>query len=121
MSNIDLDGTVVAMTSASLGLGKSMSLALARAGARVALGAPELDLSPAGMPTEVVATLNRGIAESIKMPEVTERMAQQGLIPVGSSSANFAAFQRRDGEVSEDHPGRQHKDQQLSEHMVVSD
>ena len=29
MSGIDLDGTVVAMTGASVGLGRSMSLALA--------------------------------------------------------------------------------------------
>src|SRR5260221_2434842 len=44
MSGIDLDGTVVAITGASVGLGKSMSLALAAAGARVALAAPEVDL-----------------------------------------------------------------------------
>jgi NAD(P)-dependent dehydrogenase (short-subunit alcohol dehydrogenase family) len=44
MSDIDLDGTVVAMTGASVGLGRSMSLALARAGARVVLAAPETDL-----------------------------------------------------------------------------
>ena len=44
MSGIDLDGTVVAMTGASLGLGRSMSLALASAGARVVLAAPEADL-----------------------------------------------------------------------------
>ena len=44
MSGIDLDGTVVAMTGASVGLGRSMSLALAKAGARVALAAPETDL-----------------------------------------------------------------------------
>jgi len=43
-SGIDLDGTVVAMTGASVGLGRSMSLALAEAGARVVLAAPELDL-----------------------------------------------------------------------------
>lgn len=44
MSGIDLDGTVVAMTGASVGLGRSMSLALAKAGARVVLAAPEMDL-----------------------------------------------------------------------------
>jgi NAD(P)-dependent dehydrogenase (short-subunit alcohol dehydrogenase family) len=44
MSGIDLDGTVVAMTGASVGLGRSMSLALAQAGARVVLAAPEADL-----------------------------------------------------------------------------
>ena len=41
MTSIDLDGTVVAMTGASVGLGKSMSLALAQAGARVVMAAPE--------------------------------------------------------------------------------
>jgi 3-oxoacyl-[acyl-carrier protein] reductase len=44
MSGIDLDGTVVAMTGASVGLGRSMSLALASAGARVVLAAPETEL-----------------------------------------------------------------------------
>ena len=44
MSGIDLDGTVVAMTGASVGLGRSMSVALAQAGARVVLAAPETDL-----------------------------------------------------------------------------
>src|SRR5262245_15243991 len=44
MSAIDLDGTVVAMTGASLGLGRSMSVALATAGARVVLAAPETAL-----------------------------------------------------------------------------
>ena len=50
MSGIDLDGTVVIMTGASVGLGRSMSLALAKAGARVVLAAPETDL------LEMVAT-----------------------------------------------------------------
>ena len=44
MSGTDLDDTVVAMTGASVGLGRSMSLALAQAGARVVLAAPETDL-----------------------------------------------------------------------------
>ena len=44
MDSIDLDGTVVAMTGASVGLGRSMSLALAQAGARVVLAAPEPEL-----------------------------------------------------------------------------
>jgi len=48
---------------------------------------------PANMPKEVVATLNGAIAEAMKTPRVTERVAAQGLIPVGSNSADFAAFQ----------------------------
>jgi tripartite-type tricarboxylate transporter receptor subunit TctC len=53
---------------------------------------------PANMPADVVATLNRGIAEAVNTPRVMERVAQQGLIPVGSSSAEFANFQ--DGEIA---------------------
>jgi 3-oxoacyl-[acyl-carrier protein] reductase len=43
-NGIDLDGTVVAMTGASLGLGHAMSIALASAGARLVLAAPEMSL-----------------------------------------------------------------------------
>ena len=53
---------------------------------------------PAGMPKDVVATLNAAIAEAMKTPRVTERVAAQGLIPVGSSSADFAVFQN--GEIA---------------------
>jgi len=49
---------------------------------------------PAGVPQDVLAVLNRAIAEAMKTPRVTERVARQGLIPVGSSSAEFAAFQK---------------------------
>ena len=48
---------------------------------------------PAGMPADVVATLNKGIAEAVNAPGVMDKVAQQGLIPVGSSSADFAKFQ----------------------------
>lgn len=44
MSDIDLDGTIVVVTGASVGLGRAMALALASAGARVVLAAPEKDL-----------------------------------------------------------------------------
>jgi tripartite-type tricarboxylate transporter receptor subunit TctC len=53
---------------------------------------------PAGMPADVVATLNRGIAEAVNTPRVMERVAQQGLIPVGSTSPEFAKFQ--DAEIA---------------------
>jgi tripartite-type tricarboxylate transporter receptor subunit TctC len=53
---------------------------------------------PANMPKDVVAILNGAIAEAMKTPRVTERVAAQGLIPVGSSSADFAAFQ--DAEIA---------------------
>lgn len=49
---------------------------------------------PAGIPQNVLTVLNGAIAEAMKTPRVTERVARQGLIPVGSSSAEFAAFQK---------------------------
>jgi tripartite-type tricarboxylate transporter receptor subunit TctC len=49
---------------------------------------------PAGIPQNVLTVLNGAIAEAMKTPRVTERVARQGLIPVGSSSAEFAAFQQ---------------------------
>lgn len=49
---------------------------------------------PAGIPQTVLTVLNGAIAEAMKTPRVTERVAKQGLIPVGSSSAEFAAFQK---------------------------
>ncbi|MCX7310804.1 MAG: SDR family NAD(P)-dependent oxidoreductase [Alphaproteobacteria bacterium] len=59
MSGIDLGGTVVAMTGASVGLGKSMSIALAKAGARVVLAAPETDLLDA-VASEIEAAAGAG-------------------------------------------------------------
>ncbi len=64
-------------------------------------GLPEFEIGswygvwgPAGMPPEVVGVLNREIAEAMKSPRVTERLVAQGLIPVGSDAADFAAFMR---------------------------
>jgi len=48
---------------------------------------------PKNMPQDVVAILNREIAEAMKSPRVLDRVVPQGLIPVGSNSADFAAFQ----------------------------
>src|SRR5262245_22797149 len=61
MSEIDLDGTVVAMTGASVGLGRSMSVALAMAGARVVLAAPERELLEA-VAAEIEAKAGAGRA-----------------------------------------------------------
>src|SRR6185436_17344355 len=66
MSGIDLDGTVVAMTGASVGLGRSMSVALAKAGARVVLAAPETDLLEA-VAAEVDAKAGPGRALPLKI------------------------------------------------------
>jgi tripartite-type tricarboxylate transporter receptor subunit TctC len=53
---------------------------------------------PAGLPPNVVATLNAGVAEAVKTPKVMDLIVQQGLIPVGSNSADFAVFQN--GEIA---------------------
>lgn len=47
---------------------------------------------PANMPNDVVSILNREIAEAMKNPRVIDRVVAQGLIPVGSNAADFAAF-----------------------------
>ncbi|MCC6780577.1 MAG: tripartite tricarboxylate transporter substrate binding protein [Hyphomicrobiales bacterium] len=48
---------------------------------------------PANLAPEVLSVLNSAIAEAMRTPRVTERVVAQGLVPVGSSAADFAAFQ----------------------------
>jgi tripartite-type tricarboxylate transporter receptor subunit TctC len=48
---------------------------------------------PNHMPGDVVGILNREIAEAMKTPRVIDRLVPQGLIPIGSNSVEFAAFQ----------------------------
>jgi tripartite-type tricarboxylate transporter receptor subunit TctC len=51
---------------------------------------------PKNLPQDVLAILNREIAEAMKSPRVLERVVPQGLIPVGSNTAEFAAFQEEE-------------------------
>lgn len=48
---------------------------------------------PKHMPQNVVNILNREISEAMKTPSVIDRFASLGVIPVGSSSSDFAVFQ----------------------------
>lgn len=48
---------------------------------------------PAGMARDAVSVLDRGIAEAMKEPRVTDRLVARGLIPVGSDATDFAAFE----------------------------
>jgi tripartite-type tricarboxylate transporter receptor subunit TctC len=48
-------------------------------------------LAPAGTPREIVALLHREIVDIIAMPEMKERLATLGLVPVGNTPAEFAA------------------------------
>jgi NAD(P)-dependent dehydrogenase (short-subunit alcohol dehydrogenase family) len=65
MRDIDLSGTIVAMTGASVGLGRAMALALASAGARVVLAAPEPDLLEA-VASEIEAKAGPGRALAVQ-------------------------------------------------------
>jgi len=49
-------------------------------------------LAPASMPAEQVARLQREVAKSLANPVIKERMASQGAIASGNTSAEFAAL-----------------------------
>ena len=64
----------------------------------VELGYPEASmapwngiLAPAGTPPEVVALLNREFARIVELPDVRERFAQMGMVPLAPTPAEFAA------------------------------
>lgn len=48
-------------------------------------------VAPAGTPVEVVARLNKEIAQILQSPETKTNFANQGAVPVGNSAADFAA------------------------------
>lgn len=48
--------------------------------------------APAGTPRPVVATLNRAIAQAVRSPEASERLAALGAQAVGNSPEEFLAF-----------------------------
>ena len=50
--------------------------------------------APAGTPATVIERLNQDINRVLKLPEVTERMAADGTIPVGSTPAQFGELLR---------------------------
>jgi tripartite-type tricarboxylate transporter receptor subunit TctC len=53
-------------------------------------------VAPGGTPKDIVQKLNRDIVDALADTEVRERMKQLGLIPVGSSSAEFDALIREE-------------------------
>jgi tripartite-type tricarboxylate transporter receptor subunit TctC len=53
-------------------------------------------MAPAGTPQPIVARLNREIVAVLRDPQVNERLAQQGLEPVGDTPAEFAAIVKSD-------------------------
>ncbi len=53
-------------------------------------------LAPAGTPPAVIGKLHSEVVRVLRMPDVIERMAAQGVDVIGSSPAEFAAFIRQD-------------------------
>jgi tripartite-type tricarboxylate transporter receptor subunit TctC len=65
------------------------------------LGYPEFEasswfglLGPAGMPREMAAKLQAEVARILKIPEIRDKLIQQGADPVGSTPDEFAAYIR---------------------------
>jgi tripartite-type tricarboxylate transporter receptor subunit TctC len=53
-------------------------------------------VAPARMPQSIVAKLNTAIVNALRAPQVREQLARQGLDPIGSSPADFAAHLKRE-------------------------
>jgi len=53
-------------------------------------------LAPAKTPKDVIAVLNRELARALASPDVKERFAQIGFVPVGSSPEQFAELIKSD-------------------------
>ena len=65
------------------------------------LGYPEFEasswfglLGPAGLPREIVDKVHDEVVRILKMPEIREKLIQQGADPVGSTPEEFAAYIR---------------------------
>jgi tripartite-type tricarboxylate transporter receptor subunit TctC len=52
--------------------------------------------APGNLPKSILAKLSTEIARIIKLPEMSERLASQGALPVGNTSDEFAAFVKRE-------------------------
>ena len=50
--------------------------------------------APAGVPKALVAKLNADLVKTLNLPDVKERMAQQGADPAPTTPEQFAAFQK---------------------------
>ena len=53
-------------------------------------------LAPAGTPQPIIDKLQAAVADALRLPEVRERLAQDGAEPVGGTSAEFAALIKAD-------------------------
>ena len=49
-------------------------------------------MGPAALPPEIVTRLHQELARIVRLPEVRERLAVEGVEPVGNTPAEFAAY-----------------------------
>lgn len=83
---------------------RSRMAALPEVPTMIEAGLPDYDyanwfgvMGPAGLPTPIVAQLNRAIVEACREPELRRRFAELGAVPVGDSPEAFARFMQ--GEI----------------------
>jgi tripartite-type tricarboxylate transporter receptor subunit TctC len=79
-------------------MGKTRMAVLPAVPTMAEAGYPEVEvedwlgfLAPAGTPKDIIALIHRDIADVITAPEMKERMAVLGLVPVGNTPEEFAA------------------------------
>ena len=53
-------------------------------------------VAPAGTPGEIIAKLNQELVAVMRMPDVEEQLRRQGIEPMTSTPAEFAALLRAD-------------------------
>ena len=53
---------------------------------------------PAKLPRDITERLSAEVAKLLKLPDVRERLATQGMDPIGSTPAQFAEFVRKENE-----------------------
>lgn len=56
--------------------------------------------APAGTPADVIARLNAEFVRVMKLPEVAQKITDMGLVPVGNSPEEFAAYIRAQRELA---------------------
>jgi tripartite-type tricarboxylate transporter receptor subunit TctC len=49
-------------------------------------------LAPARTPTHIIATLHAETTKAVRMPDVRERLSNDGAVPIGSTPEEFARF-----------------------------
>jgi tripartite-type tricarboxylate transporter receptor subunit TctC len=56
--------------------------------------------APAGTPADIVAKIHAELVRTMKQPEIAQKLAEMGLVPVGSSPDQFASFIKAQRELA---------------------